>query len=104
MSTSFKVVDGWDDKANGSSYQGAIDISYNEIVAKLGKPTGNDGHKVDAEWLVEFNDGTVATIYNYKDGKNYNGKIGLETSEIRDWHIGGHNKEVVDKVHKIFSE
>jgi hypothetical protein len=68
---------------NGSHLQGYIDAGYAELVALFGKPHGSDGHKVDAEWNVEFSDGTVATIYNYKNGRNY---------------IGGFTKQAVDKV------
>lgn len=90
--------------ANGTCLQGGIDISYAELVKKLGEPTNGDGYKVDAEWEIKFGDGTVATIYNYKDGKNYNGKEGLDVEEIRDWHIGGNKKDAVEKVHAIFNK
>lgn len=36
------------------------------------------------------------TIYNYKDGKNYNGKSGIATSRLRDWHIGGNEDLTVE--------
>ena len=74
----------------GTSLQGEMDISYDEIVAKLGEPTSNgDGYKVDAEWSLKFEDGTIATIYNYKTGPNYDFNEGCEVADIRDWHIGG---------------
>lgn len=68
---------------------GAIDCSYKELVKLLGKPNREgDTYKTDAEWEIEVN-GKVITIYNYKDGKNYNGKHGIATTKLRDWHIGG---------------
>ena len=72
-----------------TSLVGAIDTSYKQLVKLLGKPNREgDGYKVDAEWELEIN-GKIMTIYNYKDGKNYNGKSGIATTKLRDWHIGG---------------
>jgi len=82
--------------------QGYIDISYKDLVEKLGEPSENyDDYKSDAEWQLEFEDGTVATLYNYKDGRNYLGAEGLDKEEIRDWHIGGNDTRAVEKVHEL---
>lgn len=79
----------------GTSLQGYIDLPYKQIREKVGEPFDGDGYKVDAEWEYQTPYG-VATIYNYKDGKNYLGEDGLEVEEITDWHIGGHNKETFE--------
>ena len=35
------------------------------LISKLGEPTDSfDEYKTDAEWIIEFEDGNVATIYN----------------------------------------
>ena len=100
----YKVNDP-DADLNGTCLQGYIDISFNDIVEKLGDFDDNyDDGKSDAEWTIVFNDGSVASIYNYKDGKNYNGAEGLETDEITDWHIGGKDKSVVAKVRAILGK
>ena len=88
---------------DGTYLMGYIDIEYAKLVSLLGEPTDADGHKVDAQWEIQFEDGLVATIYNWKNGKNYKGDEGLEVTEIIDWHIGGLKKEVVDRVHQIFA-
>lgn len=76
----------------GTSLQGEVDISYNDLIKLFGQPHEGDGYKVDAEWIIETPFG-VATIYNYKTGKNYLGPDeGADVKDIRDWHIGG--KEV----------
>jgi len=85
-------------KAVGTSLQGYVDTTYRKLVSVFGKATKGDGYKTDAEWIVQFSDGTIATVYNYKDGKNYNGKDGLPLSKIRDWHIGGRSKRAVTLV------
>ena len=87
--------------AVGTHLQGYINIKYSKLVKKLGKPTSNgDGYKVDAQWKGNI-DGKVFTIYNYKDGKNYNGRNGTPTKDITDWHIGGFDRTVVTEL-KIY--
>lgn len=85
---------------NGSHLQGRIDAGYEELVALFGEPTRfhEPGEKVDAEWALRFKDETVATIYNYKDGRNYCGGGGTPVERIRDWHIGGFEKAAIDRV------
>ena len=83
---------------NGTSLQGEIDASYQELCDLFGAPTGGDGYKTDAEWEVKFSDGTIATIYNWKNGKNYEGENGQAVEQIRDWHIGGHSAQAETNV------
>ena len=83
---------------NGTCLQGTIDASYEDLVNMFGEPTKGDNYKVDAEWYVKFSDGTIASVYNWKDGKNYNGDEGTETEQIRDWHIGGFDKKAGEHV------
>lgn len=90
--------------SNGTYFQGEIEASYAHLCELFGNPTNGDEYKTDAEWEVEFEDGTVATIYNWKDGKNYNGPEGMETEDITNWHIGGHDKKAVERVREIMSK
>ena len=34
------------------------------------------------------------TIYNYKDGINYRGLLGIPVEQITHWHVGGHGFDV----------
>jgi len=79
---------------NGSHLQGYIKADYEELVEAFGLPMadGYDNFKVDAEWMILFEDGTVATIYNWKIGKNYMGPTGLDLDEIHEWNVGGFSK------------
>ena len=90
-----------DKEAWKTSLQGYINVSYSNLVSKLGMPHGNDGYKVDAQWQFVKN-GVVFIIYNYKTGKNYLGKKGKPIDKIKDWHIGGFNKKAVLVVQKLF--
>lgn len=88
-----------------SSLQGKITAFYSELVKVFGEPNAeNDGYKTDAEWEVEFEDGTYATIYNWKDGKNYCGEDGLPISKITDWHIGGNVHAAYEHVRDTIEE
>ena len=71
---------------SGTSLQGYIKTTYDEIVEVFGEPryTGGDD-KVTTEWDLEFevdDEYVVATIYDWKLDKTPFG-------EYR-WHIGGH--------------
>jgi len=80
---------------SGTCLQDEIQISYKKLAEVFGKQNvKGDKEKTDAEWIIITPAG-VATIYNYKDGKNYLGKEGLKIVDIENWHIGGHTKEVV---------
>ena len=85
------------DKTGGTSLQGIIQIDYDALVKVFGEPHCDDGYKTDAEWGFDF-DGVIATIYNWKNGKNYCGTDGLETKDIVKWHIGGFNNKAVEVV------
>ena len=75
-----------------SSKKGEIRATFNKLVSVFGQPTEQSyefGEKVDCEWVIEFEDGMVATIYNWKNGKSYLGEDGLEIQEIDHWMVGG---------------
>ncbi len=91
-------------ETSGTSYQGEIRVDYDTLVKVFGEPhfTGGYTCKTDAEWGFDF-DGVIATIYNWKNGKNWIGDDGLETKDIEYWHIGGFNDEAVRVVEKALS-
>ena len=80
--------------ACGTCLQGEIDANYSLLTRLFGEPTTfSNGDKVDAEWILDTVYG-IATIYNYKNGQNYEGKDGIPTKDITEWHIGGNKNEV----------
>jgi len=84
--------------SSGTCLQSRIDCTYSELVKAFGEPTHKgDGYKTDAEWdiLTPFG---VCTVYNYKDGQNYNGANGLAVEDITDWHLGGFDKRSAEAV------
>lgn len=76
--------------------QGYVDTDYAHLVKVFGKPTiERDDDKIRAEWIIEFDkDGYIATIYDYAD---YDKTI----KKVRNWHIGGHNPVVVERIGNI---
>lgn len=88
---------------NFTSLQGEIQTTYAQLEEMFGEPTDGDGYKIDAEWEIQFEDGTVVTIYNYKDGVNYNGASGLHKTQITNWHIGGHSSKATDKLAELLA-
>ena len=90
-------------ETSGTSLVGEIKLDYYDILNRLGNPVKfGGGNKVSAEWEIEFYDGTVATLYNWKNGRNYCGEDGLELHQIDEWHVGGFNGKALDKVNELF--
>jgi hypothetical protein len=85
---------------NGTSLRGYVKCDYKTLIETFGEPDHEcDGYKIDRQWILKFGDGTVATIYNYKNGKNYLGpQQGLEPEDIKEWHVGGKAKMAVTLV------
>lgn len=74
----------------GTCYQGKIDTSYHRLVETFGEPEYLGDEKVQVQWAIKFEDGTLATIYDWKEGKR--------ASEVTEWHIGGHTEAAVVSV------
>ena len=74
----------------GTHLQGYITCTYQDIVKAFGEPNESDGYKSDAGWDIKWDDGTVSTIYNWKNGDNYNND-GTRTESIVEWNVGGKN-------------
>jgi hypothetical protein len=91
---------------NMTCRRGHITTSYANLVQVFGEPLkeGFDDYKSDAEWIVQFEDGNVATIYNWKNGVNYCGDQGIPTAMIDVWNIGGYDVAVVAYVKDALKE
>lgn len=82
----------------GTHLQGEIKATFKELCAIFGKPHGADEYKSDAGWDIRFGDGTIASIYNWKDGPNYCGEHGTPVEQIGEWHVGGLNRKALEHV------
>jgi hypothetical protein len=91
----------------GTSYKGTISANYIDLEDTFGEPLEGDDYKTDAEWVVSFTVGdatVVATIYNWKNGKNYCGDDGDDVLDIREWNVGGHDPMCVTLVEQAIRE
>jgi hypothetical protein len=80
----------------GTSLKGYLTATYDELVAKFGKPNAGasgDG-KVKAEWILEAK-GTIVTIYDYKE-------YSKSVKYVTDWHIGGFEMDAVKLIKRAF--
>ena len=84
-----------DADVNGTSLQGYMPAYLHQLIEVFGEPAGG-GDKTTVEWCLSFEDGTVATIYDWKE---YDTPMGLYH-----WHIGGKNNLAVDRVTKTFKQ
>ncbi|CAB4129370.1 hypothetical protein UFOVP118_10 [uncultured Caudovirales phage] len=91
-------------RIDGTHLLDEIKCSYQMIKDAFGLPNCGDEYKIDAEWDIEFDDGLIATIYNWKDGKNYQGKNGTPKTRIEHWHIGGKDPIVVNRIWSILTK
>ena len=88
-------------KTDLSSLQGYINAPIEHLECIFEDHTCIHDEKSDAEWALEFKENgsiTIATIYNYKDGKNYLGDDGFDLNQIKSWHIGGFGVNAYNKV------
>ena len=83
----------------GTHLIGYLEASGDDITRVFGpsmEPNSLDA-KTDWEWQVRFDDGTVATIYNYKNGPNY-GHTDVKQSDVWRWHVGGRDEQAHSRV------
>ena len=94
-----KFVASNDVSIGDTSLVGYVYAKYANLVKVFGEPQcgPNDADdKVTCEWTIEFDDGTVATIY---DWKLYNTPM-----YAYDWHVGGVDKRAEKLVNEAFRE
>lgn len=74
--------------ANGTSfYDHTIRATVNDLIQVCGKPYehGDPNDKVQYEWLMETENGTVFTIYDWKEYRTFS------ENDVIAWHIGGNS-------------
>lgn len=91
------------DNTCGTHLVGNILCTRHELEQVFGAPSttelSGDG-KVTTEWVIAFSDGKIATIY---DWKRY--EMGApDMYELEDWHIGGHDYDVADRIRDLMTD
>lgn len=77
----------------GTSYHDdVINLSYDELVKRIGEPTHSYGYedadKVQQEWKFTTDENVPFTIYDWKEYEQ-----DVTDGEIIEWHIGHHNNK-----------
>lgn len=82
-------------KANGTSLIGYITSTYSTLCEKLGEPLRDHSgdRKVTCQWIIEFEDGSVGTIYDWKTRAT--------PTKQYDWHVGGRGTNILEKTSKL---
>jgi len=86
---------------NGTSHQGEISTSFETLLKLFGTPMSAVDNKSDVEWSIMFNDGVVATIYNWKNGPASMGVNGINPVDITTWNVGGKTISAVYDIEEI---
>lgn len=73
---------------------GNLRATYADLVEVFGQPDERSGDKITCSWHLKFEDGTVATIYDWKEDETPLGDY--------DWHIGGRTPRAFDRVYDTF--
>ena len=89
-----KVTNNYRD-SNMTSLQGYVETTYDTLVAVFGEPL-RGGDKTTVEWILKFEDGTVATIYDWKEYDTPMGEY--------DWHVGGNKRIAAALVQEVLDE
>ena len=84
--------------------RGDLTATYGQLVELFGEPMDKTmGFKTDAEWVLEYENGAIVTIYNWKNGKNYCGDEGLAIEEVDTWSVGGNTSAAPDFVDRTIA-
>jgi hypothetical protein len=127
--TSSEVAKVPDDDISGGRVGSLEGVTFDELVDKLGPPSEviepGEGEKSTVLWVIQGADGTIASIYDYKQSTHYNNEEDIDFStlhadptvrkklrdsqkkktslarklgihNIRDWSIGASFKETMD--------
>jgi hypothetical protein len=84
-----------DKTANGTSFHDhTFTATVEDLRNVLGQPKfeSNDGQdKCNFDWIMETEDGTVFTVYDWKEYRQ------LAEDEVIEWHIGGRSGADTEK-------
>jgi hypothetical protein len=80
-------------------FVGFIRISYDTLVEVFGEPTlGRSGDgKIQVEWCLKFEDGIVATIFDWKEYRK-------DYRQVTTWRIAGHEEKALDRIQEVLKK
>ena len=86
--------------SDATSFKGTVKMGYDNMVKIFGEPHSEGFYieKIRFEWILKFEDGIVATIYDWKEDISPKEQKGLV-----EWHIGGHQSKAYYRVSAIIN-
>jgi hypothetical protein len=82
--------------ADNCSLMGTMQAQRRHLEAVFGPPLPIWSDRVTTEWVIRFEDGKIATIYDWKR------QIPPGAQEVYNWRIGGRDILTVTRVHEAF--
>jgi hypothetical protein len=83
-----KYINNINTETVGTSGKGSFICEFKTLVKVLGQPLkGSDDFKTQAEWDIIYKDGTITTIYDWKQGEE-----GIEPKDVVEWNVGGNEE------------
>lgn len=82
--------------AEGTFFQAIVNAPYHILMDLFQVPMDGDGYKTQVEWQLIFEDGEVATIYDWKQHK----PAGLNSI----WNIGAKSQQIADRVVELIKK
>ena len=83
-----KYINNINTGTTGTSGKGSFICEFKTLVKVLGQPLkGSDDFKTQAEWDIIYKDGTITTIYDWKQGEE-----GIEPKDVVEWNVGGNEE------------
>lgn len=70
------------ERLGGTCLVGYLEMGYDDLVKALREPDEGDGEKVQVQWRIQFDDGLVCAIYDWKE-------YDTPPTKVTDWHVGG---------------
>jgi hypothetical protein len=83
-----------------SFHMSTVKATLNELKQVLGEVhfTNDFEDKVQNEWLMELEDGSVFSVYDWKEYRSY------DDNEVIEWHLGGFDKTTTERAkHQIIN-
>lgn len=81
---------------HGTSFKGYVCTTYDKLVELFREPRrGSADGKTTCSWHIEFEDSTVATIYDWKTNST--------PKDLYDWHIGAKTHTALDYLEEVLS-
>lgn len=75
--------------------QGTIQASLAQVIKAFGECRKGPSERVVHDWKIQFDDGTVATIYDWNSDP-------ISDATPYNWRIGGKSHRAVELVHQAF--